>query len=298
MRMGPTSPSEFQKRPFGYVSGGIELLARSLFAAMTRKWTGLIAERGDARHNGLVYSLRKAILLDMRAAQEMLLRRPMPSLAQIAYALGVSTPVIVAVHRGKHWQQDAEKVRIWNELHNAAIPEETGIPTEADLNKFGISTGDQRAKRQEALARQREAAKLRQARLRIEKKYAKEQGEVEINKALTRPIIKERPPLTLRLDTAYFQASIDEALWRLLRQLDDVKISAMNGRELAAAVATLLEKRALLRGEPTQIVRNDNRGSLEKIGEMLMAEMVRRGRKIPGMENPVLDVTPKTAAAG
>ena len=49
--------------------------------------------------------------------------------------------------------------------------------------------------------------------------------------------------------------------------------------------------------EPTAIVRSDQRGSLEKVGALLLAEMTRRGIAIEGAESPMVTIdgeTPKT----
>jgi len=245
-----------------------------------RKWKGIIGDKTEERR---VLAMQKAKLVDLATIQEMLLRRPMPSFSRIAWACNVGTAIVVQIHRGLHWQQDGDKVRIFNDLHKTTIPEETGVPSKADLEKFGVATAESREKKREDLERKRAKQKERAAEKRAEA--------VMLG---GKPVIrKERPPLTLKLDTAYFKDQVDEALWRLLRQFDDAKIGAMSGKELSAAISSFLEKRALLRGEPTQIVSSGNRQALEVVGELLVQEMVRRGRKLPG----IIDVTPREAVA-
>lgn len=281
---------------------------------MVRKWDGIAVYNATrAREVSLQACMGVARLLDLGLAQKMLAEKPPAGVQRIAYALGTTKRSVQAIMLGKHWQQDPVKVRIWNEINLARVPEESGIPSADDLARFGFSDEEKRQKRaREKLDRQirgRARDKRRREKTNELLKMAKADlgfGEAPslkskivdddsaVVEAVGRAAILRKEKAPIRLDTAYFQGAVDEALWRILRQLDDVKIGAMSGRELAAAAASLLEKRALLRGEPTQIVRNDNRATLEKVGELLVAEMVRRGRTIPGV-GEMLDVTPKVA---
>lgn len=232
----------------------------------------------------LIGAMEQVRLLDLALALR--LYAAQAGIGRVASALGCSRETAIAIRRGKHWQQDPAKVRVFNQLNGSAIPPETGIPSADDLKRLGRTPRE--------LAETRAKVKAQQRAQRLEREYKRKLAARELA-ATARPEIadedtalvdaigrasilrKEKPPM--RLDSAYFQTAVDETLWRIIRQLDDVKIGAMSGKELMTALASLLEKRALLRGEPTQIVRNDNRGTLEKVGELLLAEMVRRGLK-------------------
>lgn len=71
--------------------------------------------------------------------------------------------------------------------------------------------------------------------------------------------------------------------------LDDKVMAEASARDLGLIAGVLIEKRALLRGEPTQIVSDHERKKLSELVPLLIAEAQRRGRTI--------DVTPEVANA-
>ena len=70
---------------------------------------------------------------------------------------------------------------------------------------------------------------------------------------------------------------IDERIGHALNYLDDYVMADAGFRDLAMGVGILIEKRQLLRGEPTQIISVDERASLNKLLPMLVEEARRRG---------------------
>jgi hypothetical protein len=224
--------------------------------------------------DALVVSMQQAKLLDLAHARRLMREYPNTGCGRLARALACGNRTADAILKGIHWQQDPVKVGIFNRLNDCRIPVETGEPDEADLLRFGLNEEE----RLEAIAKLRRQQRNKAGR-RMAVEATKDKKGVAMIEARQAILKRSKPPM--KLDTGYFQAQVDETIWRILRELDDVKVAQMNGRELAAAASTLLEKRALLRGEPTQIVRNENRGSLEAVGALLLAEMARRGRKLP-----------------
>ncbi len=97
----------------------------------------------------------------------------------------------------------------------------------------------------------------------------------------------------VRLDDVELLATIDDRLERVLDYLDDHALSKMDGRNLMVAAGILIDKRQILKGEPTQITRYEDMGKLDEFLEQVSKELKRRG------EGPdVIDVTPAPVANG
>lgn len=220
----------------------------------------------DPNSPPLMNGLHNARVVDIALFHR--LREEIPGIGakRIARALGINSRAAAGLLRGEHWQQDPVKVRLFNEYKHTSLDPATGLACAADMKAFGRTAKERRAV----------AAAMKPGGPSV----AGADVETEEVERMALPAVD--PPA--RLDTAFFQGELDVVIWRLLKEFDGPKISKMNGRELSASVASLLEKRALLRGEPTAIVRNENRGSLEKVGELLLAEMARRGMKVGGPE--------------
>jgi hypothetical protein len=211
------------------------------------------------RMNGL----HNARIVDIALFRKMVADVPGIGAKRLARALGVDPRLAQSLMRGEHWQQDPVKIRLFNEYKHATVDEETGVACAADMKEFGLSRAQKRAA----------AAALRPGT------PSQPNGTDPDTEAVEALAGDDLPPM--KLDTAFFQGEVDTVIWRLLRQMTTVKIQKMSGREIAAAANGFIEKRALLRGEPTAIVRSENRGSLEKVGELLLAEMARRaGMKV------------------
>ena len=73
-----------------------------------------------------------------------------------------------------------------------------------------------------------------------------------------------------------------------LRYMDDKTMSEASFRDLALGTAAMIEKRQLLRGEPTQIISDAERAKLHELLPRVIAEAQRRGLTVEG------EVTGKT----
>lgn len=67
-----------------------------------------------------------------------------------------------------------------------------------------------------------------------------------------------------------------------LQYLDDKVFAEASARDIMMGLSQLIEKRALLRGEPTQIISNDDRKKLSELLPALVAEGQRRGITMDG----------------
>ncbi len=70
---------------------------------------------------------------------------------------------------------------------------------------------------------------------------------------------------------------IDERIGHALSYMDDYVMADANFRDLAMGTAQLIEKRQLLKGEPTQIISVDERKTLNQLLPLLVKEAQRRG---------------------
>lgn len=82
---------------------------------------------------------------------------------------------------------------------------------------------------------------------------------------------------TLKYTTKHFQDQIDEKIGMALHHLDDTVLSAASAKDLAVTIGILIEKRALLRGEPTAILSTEERTNLNVLVTHVMKEAQRRG---------------------
>lgn len=67
-----------------------------------------------------------------------------------------------------------------------------------------------------------------------------------------------------------------------LQYLDDKVFSEASARDIMLGLGVMIEKRQLLRGEPTQIISNDDRRKLHELLPALIAEGRRRGITVEG----------------
>ena len=181
---------------------------------------------------------------------------------KIAKALSVSKTIVALLKRGDHWQQNPKRVRQFNNKMGTKINPETGIAPSEVLEKHS------------ALAKK-------------EKKAVEERvREVELIKSGA----SEKPFANITLDTKYFLDQLEEKLAMTLESLTEAEIKKSSVRERVVAISAFVEKRALLRGEPTQIVTHQQRQKLNDLLPELIKEAKRRGITIEGT---MKDVTPK-----
>ncbi len=84
-------------------------------------------------------------------------------------------------------------------------------------------------------------------------------------------------------------AAIDAQLVRVFEYIDDHTLAKMGGRDLMVALGILVDKRQLLRGEPTAITKFQDIRKMDELAEMFRKEAERRSK--------LVDVTPGAAAA-
>ncbi len=82
-------------------------------------------------------------------------------------------------------------------------------------------------------------------------------------------------------------AAIEARLADVLEYFDDHTLAQMSGRELLVGAGILIDKRQLLRGEPTAITKFLDMRNMNEVMEMFRKEAARRERLAP------VDVTPE-----
>ena len=97
----------------------------------------------------------------------------------------------------------------------------------------------------------------------------------------------------VRLDDKELLAVIDDRLAQVIEYFDDHAMAKMNGEKLMVAAGILIDKRLLLEGRPTAIVKFQDMRKLDDFLEDVSKELQRRG---DGPE--VIDVTPAPVANG
>lgn len=70
---------------------------------------------------------------------------------------------------------------------------------------------------------------------------------------------------------------LDKKIHLGLHYLDDVAFAGASGRDIMLGLGVMIEKRQLLRGEPTQIISDHERKKLHELMPALIAEAQRRG---------------------
>lgn len=94
------------------------------------------------------------------------------------------------------------------------------------------------------------------------------------------------------LKTIEIDDMLGKKIHLFLSYMDDKVVGEASARDLAMGVAQLIEKRQLLRGEPTQIISDHERKKLNELTPLLIAEAQRRGLVIKE-EAVVIDVEVK-----
>ena len=73
---------------------------------------------------------------------------------------------------------------------------------------------------------------------------------------------------------------LDTNIEKALLYLDDFVLAGASAKDLAIVTGILLDKRQVLKGEPTQRISIEERGKLEDLIPMLISEAKRRGMAI------------------
>lgn len=226
--------------------------------------------------------LDSARVLDLEAYQR--LRDAGLGAKKIARALGTVVRTAQHLMSGTHWQQNPERVSVFNKVKGASLDAVTGYPTPNDLAKFGAPfSGPTNADSQgeKDLRQLVETAgvpshMLDEATRRIRLKAGAE----------------EAGDLPAKIDTKWLQDAIDQKIGTAMTLLDTMTLAGSSVADLTRLLSMLYEKRALLRGEPTAIVRNEQRGGLDTVARMLLAEVERRGITLDITKQEYREVSP------
>lgn len=85
---------------------------------------------------------------------------------------------------------------------------------------------------------------------------------------------------------------IDERIHHALTYMDDYIMAEASFRDLAMGTAQLIEKRQLLKGEPTQIVSVEDRRAMTELVPLMLKEAQRRGYTLDGTATRLPDAIP------
>jgi|TARA_Y100000310_G_C20662701_1_gene805660 hypothetical protein len=102
---------------------------------------------------------------------------------------------------------------------------------------------------------------------------------------------RRRKPLydeLIKVKGADLTAMIEDRIWRILQFIDEGVMADAGLKELTVALGTLIDKRQLLSGEPTQIISVHERKDMGDLLGILLREAERRQIPIP----PVIDLEP------
>ncbi len=106
-------------------------------------------------------------------------------------------------------------------------------------------------------------------------------------KAQFQPVLGELK----KVKTSEISALLDDRAHRALEYMDDYALAKSSAKDLAIIAGIMLEKRALLRGEPTQILSIEDRHNMNELLPKLLQEASKRGMFMDVIDG-VVDVTP------
>ena len=84
---------------------------------------------------------------------------------------------------------------------------------------------------------------------------------------------------------------LEDRAWRALEYLDDYQLAKASAKDLAIIAGIMLEKRQLLKGEPTHILSTTERLAVVDLVPLLVKEAEKRGFTIQN-EHEMIDITP------
>ena len=94
-----------------------------------------------------------------------------------------------------------------------------------------------------------------------------------------------------KVKTTEILKALEDRAYRALMYMDDYALAKSSAKDLAVIAGIMLEKRALLRGEPTQILSIDDRSNMNELLPALLKEASKRGMFVDVIDGMV-DVTP------
>jgi hypothetical protein len=192
---------------------------------------------------------------------------------RIARRLSIPKASAQKLMAGGHWQQQPDKVRVYNTLRQTCIDADTGVPTPDDLVKFGgLFDGPNRYSSQveKDIYQVMKAAGVppRKTQEVVRRMTAVNGGEIEVPARITAAMLREM---------------VEDRLYCALSMLDDTIIAAAGPRELVQMISMLIDKRSLLKSEPdTFVMTNERREALHRATALFVEEAKRRGITLPG----------------
>jgi len=198
--------------------------------------------------------------------------------------MGVSSSTAQMLLDGEHWQQDPVRIAKFNEYRGASLPvegPELGVAPPDVIAQYGGASGKRKAQRTPGEQWAVDAVK----RAGVPAEIADEVAQTIDEMAGVARIPSER------LDTAYFLDEVERKLALSLSSLTSTKLAEASVGDLQKVIGMFVEKRALLRGEPTQIVSHRQRVEIDKVLPMLVEAAKRRGLSL-------IDVTPRAVEDG
>ena len=131
------------------------------------------------------------------------------------------------------------------------------------------------------------------------KEFASERGlDAETTTALIEHVQAGYTPVRQRgqlreLKPQELLAIIEDRIMAALEFINDEAFLQAKPKDRAIMLAILLDKRQLLRGEPTQVLAIEDRTKLSSLAGLLLQEAKRRGFSVDAT-GPIIDVTPET----
>ena len=106
--------------------------------------------------------------------------------------------------------------------------------------------------------------------------------ENQVKELIAKVNISHSPVITelKAVKTSQFTDLIEDRAHTALEKMTPEKMEKSSPKDLAIITGILLEKRAMLRGEPTHIISVTERAQLNELGPMLIQEMERRGLSV------------------
>lgn len=214
---------------------------------------------GEARPAGAALTLKQQAVYDMKCQGK--------KLHEIAHILGISRPVVsktlCAVYR-KLGLRKKDRPNLTNGIeHSQPEVAAAAIDAAADPTAFTMKEAVERVNEQlKAAGLPAKVSESLIRRLRV--KYA---NAVMATRELRTAEILEM--LGKKIDLAAFY-------------LDDKVMAEASARDIMLGLGVLIEKRNLLRGEPTAIVSDHERKKLHELLPLMIAEAQRRGLTVEG----------------
>ncbi len=185
--------------------------------------------------------------------------------AEAAAILGISAPVVSKTVQACYRKKGVKPVRGHMQLTETRKPEIAAAAMEAISDPWSESRRQAIARVNEMLKAEGIPDKVSEALVkRLKVKYA---GTVYAAKQLKTAEILEM--LGKKIDLCAFY-------------LDDKIMSEASARDIMLGMTALIEKRQLLRGEPTSIVSDAERAKLHELLPLAIAEARRRGLTVEG----------------